>query len=143
MTNWVIVNGVLQFTGTLEVNGDFDIDGSLTAADGTFSDLKLVEISTPAVPTITPVGTTGATTYGYKIVGKDGITTTAASTEGTTATGNATLSSTNYNAITWAAVSNTLDYDIYRTTGGATQGLIGTTTGIVFNDTGLAGDAST
>src|SRR3972149_7191836 len=50
---------------------------------------------------------------------------------------------TNYNAITWSAVTNAVSYDIYRTTGGATQGKMGNPTGPVLNDTGLVGGGET
>jgi hypothetical protein len=93
----------------------------------------------PSAPVITNGGTPGSTTYGYKIVahyGNGG--TTALTAEGTTATGNATLSGTNYNIITWSAVTGATSYKVYRTTGGATQGLIATITGAVTtNDTGI------
>jgi hypothetical protein len=61
----------------------------------------------------------------------------------------ATLNGTNYNQLTWTAVPGETDgYDIYRTatngTSPITVGLIGSVaTGVlVFNDTGLAGDAA-
>jgi hypothetical protein len=100
-------------------------------------------------PTVTPQGAGGAETWGYKVVavdanGKE----TAASTEGTTAGGNATLDGTNFNRITWTDVTGGVSYKIYRTTSGgtpATLGLIGTVASGVqtFDDTGLVGDAST
>lgn len=75
-------------------------------------------LPTPSAPTVTPVGTTGATTYGYKIVAlvdsEDEH--TAASAEGTTAIGNAVLSSTNYNRITFLPVPGASAYNVYRTT---------------------------
>src|SRR3972149_1877696 len=129
---------VRNWTGTLIGTG-----ASVSLADGSFSDILVTALSNAGVPTITPQGTTGATTYGYKIVARDTLKTAAASAEGTTATGNAALSSTNYNAITWSAVTNAVSYDIYRTTGGATQGKIGNTTGTVLNDTGLVGGGET
>ena len=129
---------VRNWTGTLIGTG-----ASVSLADGSFSDILVTALSNAGAPTITPQGTTGATTYGYKIVARDTLKTAAASAEGTTATGNAALSSTNYNAITWSAVTNAVSYDIYRTTGGATQGKIGNTTGTVLNDTGLVGGGET
>jgi len=101
-------------------------------------------LATPALPTVTPQGTAGATAYSYVIVAlaQNGV--SAASAAGSTAIGNATLSGTNTNRIVWVAVSGATAYRIYRTVGGATQGLIatvGATTTI--DDTGLAGDSST
>ena len=106
--------------------------------------LDLGTLTTPSTPTITPQGTTGATSYGYKIVALSRTGYTAASTEGTTATGNATLSATNNNRITWSAITGATYYQIYRTTGGATQGIIatvGSTT--TLDDTGLTGGSET
>ena len=45
------------------------------------------------------------------------------SSAATTTTGNATLNSTNYNAMAWASVPSVVRYDVYRTVGG-TVGLI-------------------
>lgn len=107
-------------------------------------------IANPVAPVIANVGVAGATTYSYKVVaeygsaiGAGGISTTAASPVGTTATGNATLDAVNYNTVTITAVPGAINYLVYRTVGGATQGLIGGGTGLVFNDTGLAADGTT
>ena len=101
-------------------------------------------LDTPALPTITPQGTTGATTYSYKIVAKAQNGVSAASAAGSTATGNATLSTTNKNLIAWVAIAGATVYDVYRTVGGATQGLIATAGNVTsIMDTGLTGDAST
>jgi hypothetical protein len=59
----------------------------------------------PSAPTIAPQGTAGTTTYNYEITAKNSLGQTTASAVGTTTTGNATLSSTNYNLITWPAVA--------------------------------------
>lgn len=106
-----------------------------------------VEVTTPAAPVITNQGTAGAATWTYKIVAKqsDG-SYSAASAAGSTTTGNATLTGSNFNRITWAAVEGADSYDIYRTVAGTSPtslGKIGNTTGVTFDDTGLAGDAGT
>lgn len=101
-----------------------------------------VSASSPT-PVITTAGTAGVTTYGYKIAAVDLVgNTNIAGTEGTTTTGNATLSTSNYNIATFTAIAGTVKYNVYRTTGGATQGLIGSTTSLFFNDTGLAASGS-
>lgn len=100
-------------------------------------------ITSPAAPTVTPTGTTGATNYSYTVAAVDergGV--AIASSAGTTATGNATLDGTNYNALSCAAVPGATRYAWYRTVGGATQGLIGVTTTTTFNDTGIAATTS-
>lgn len=105
---------------------------------------ELTALSAPAAPTITPQGTTGATAYSYKVVAQHRFGSTEASSAGSTATGNATLSSTNFNRITWTAVTGATAYLIYRTVGGATTGLIGVVGEVTqFDDTGLTGDATT
>ncbi len=87
-----------------------------------------------------------ATTYTYKVGCNlvDG-TATDASADGTTAAGHATLSSSNFNRIVWAAIPGAVDYPVYRTVGGATQGLIATVTApaVSIDDTGLAGGGET
>lgn len=93
-------------------------------------------------------GTAGATTYTYVIVpdttaGLKGV----PSSNITTATGHATLDGTNYNRLTWTRKLGVANYYIYRTVGGATQGLIGSVAGnasaMQFDDTGLAGGGET
>jgi len=125
-------------------------------------DLQLVQLATPAAPTITNVGTAGAVTWTYVVVARNGVGatlgTSPASAAGSTTTGNATLTSANYNVIAWASVSGAAFYDVYRTVAGttpSTTGLIGTvasttvvTTGLQpatysLNDTALAGDGTT
>ncbi|MDZ4263758.1 MAG: hypothetical protein U1B30_15685 [Pseudomonadota bacterium] len=107
--------------------------------------LTLTALATPGTPTIANVGTAGATTYTYKIVATVGGRTTDAGAAGSTATGNATLSGSNYNTVTWTAVTGATGYDVYRTVGGATLGKIGSAARgvLTLNDTGLAGDAAT
>lgn len=101
-------------------------------------------LADPSAPAITPVGTTGATSYSYKVVAMHRAGTTAASAAGSTTTGNASLSATNYNRVVWALVTNAESYLVYRTVGGATQGLIGVVGNVVeLDDTGLTGDLST
>jgi hypothetical protein len=109
--------------------------------------LELPSISTPAAPTVTPQGTTGATAYSYKVVARNRDQRSIASSAGSTSTGNATLSSTNFNRVTWTAVTGATFYEIHRTASSGTPA----TTGIVaivgavlqLDDTGLTADSST
>lgn len=90
----------------------------------------------PAAPTITQSGAAGSTTYSYYVVALGPI--NKVSLIGTTTTGNATLTVTNKNTVTWTAVAGATGYDIIRTVGGATQGSIGLNqAGTSFDDTGL------
>lgn len=105
---------------------------------------EIATLSDPSAPTVSPQGVTGATAYSYKVVAQHRYGTSAASSAGSTATGNASLSSTNFNRVTWTAVTNASAYLIYRTVGGATTGLIGVVgETLQFDDTGLTGDSST
>ncbi len=82
---------------------------------------NIVSLPTPAAPTVTPL-TTGASSFTYAIVARDGTGTTPASTGTTITTGAATPD----NAIEWEPIEGVpLEWDVYRTAGGSTQGLIG------------------
>lgn len=114
--------------------------------------LQVQTRTTSPAPTVTPTGTTGGTAYNYKLVAKNAAggpqalaQSAAAGTAGTTATGNAALSVTNYNHVTWTDAVGAASYDVYRTVGGATQGKIGTVLAGVqaFDDTGLVADGAT
>ena len=100
-----------------------------------------------SAPTVTPQGTTGASTWTYKIEAINADQTSIASAGGSTATGNATLSSSNFNRITWTAVTGATSYRIYRTavaTSPTTTGVIAVVgTVLQLDDTGLAGDSAT
>lgn len=105
---------------------------------------ELARLTAPSAPTITNVGTAGATSYSYKVVAMHRHGSTEASSAGSTATGNATLTAGNYNLISWTAVDYATAYVIYRTVGGATTGIIGIVGEVTsFRDTGLTGDSTT
>lgn len=105
---------------------------------------EIYVLVTPGAPLVAPQGTTGATTYTYKIVARNSTGTTEASQATSTVLGNVTLSATNFNQLTWTAVPFADTYDVYRTVGGATTGkIVSATAALTTNDTGLAGDAST
>ena len=132
---------VLALIGTFSVAAQ---DASFTLiADGTSTN----GLSTPGAPTVTATGTTGATTWTYKIVAyKSDGSRTPVGAAGSTATGNATLDVTNYNALTWTAVTGASSYYVYRTAAGgtpSTTGYVATTTTNAYNDTGAAGDTTT
>lgn len=115
-------------------------------------------IDTPAAPIISNVGTPGAATWTYKIVARKGTAYTVAGAAGSTATGNATLTTGNYNHIKWLPVDDAESYDIYRTVSGGTPASLGKignvlpaafetdpVTGIKYiflDDKALVGDAS-
>jgi hypothetical protein len=106
--------------------------------------LELPSLSTPATPTVTPQGTTGATSYSYKVVARNRDQRSIASAAGSTTTGNAALSSTNFNRVAWTAVTGATFYEVHRTVGGATTGIVAIVGAVLqLDDTGLVGDAST
>lgn len=90
-------------------------------------------------------GVAGTTTYGYKIVAQLGLGQTAASAQGVTVTGQATLDEDNFNTVTWPAVPNTHSYRVYRTVGGSTTPpvLLTVTTAVTYDDIGEDGDSET
>ena len=113
------------------------------------TELNVTQLPTPSAPTITNVGTPGATTYSYKVVAYTATSTdhSPASANGTTATGNATLNGSNYNHIVITPINGATIYYVYRTVGGATQGLISavgvSVQTLTFDDTGIVADGST
>jgi len=117
-----------------------DTPGSGDTINVFYRTIHRAALPDPTGVTVTNVGTAGATTYAYAVCAVDALGTTLA-TAATTTTGNATLSATNYNTVDWEPVDDATSYRVYRTSGGATQGLIGTTTDptVTLDDTGLAG----
>lgn len=101
-------------------------------------------IDTPAAPTVTNVGTAGSTTYTYAIVAftANGAY-TAAGSSGSTTTGNAALSESNYNHLTRAPVIGAAWYDIYCSVGASPTGKVGTSTVPEFDDKTGVGDSAT
>jgi hypothetical protein len=92
-------------------------------------------IGTPSGVAVTNVGTAGATTYGYRISAVNSVGETLASSSTTTTTGNASLTTSNFNRVTWSRVMEASSYKIYGRTNGS-ELYMGTTTGLHFDDTG-------
>lgn len=93
----------------------------------------LPTITAPTAATATPEGTAGTTTYDYAVAALDGKGGVTASFAFSTTTGNATLSATNYNALSVTAVSGAAGYAWYKTG----VGLIAVTSITSVDDTGL------
>jgi hypothetical protein len=99
---------------------------------------------------VTPQGTPGATAYSYAVLPQlphldGGPTVQPLNYTASTSTGNATLNSTNFNRASWIGHPNAIGYDVFRYASSGTPsstGLIGTTTGTTFDDTGIAADGS-
>ena len=132
-TNWI---GSYIADSFLIGNG---VDAPMISILG--SNLQTVEsaslISSPNSIQIAVVGTSGTTTYIYTITSVSGRGEAPNVSVVTTVTGNASLSSTNYNQLSWAGIAGALSYQVYCYNAG-TYYLIGTTTATSFQDTGLA-----
>lgn len=86
---------------------------------------------------VTPVGTAGATTYDYRVLADLDDGTTLMSDVTTIANGNATLSASNYNRLTWQNSTGILRLRIYRSTGGVIKRVFTVTNGANdYNDYG-------
>jgi hypothetical protein len=118
--------------------------GTLLTSDGNGNLTSYNNPSAAPTPTVTQIGTSGTTVWNYGLVAvsANGTYSALGTTAGTTA-GNATLSNTNYNQITWTSVGDAVSYIVVRTSAGGTptavgvigQAFAGTQ---VFNDTGQA-----
>jgi len=108
--------------------------------------MEAAALLTPGAITVTPQGTGGAATWTYKLVAIGPNGTTEAGAASSTAVGNATLSVTNYNRLTWSAVASATGYWIYRTAVGSSPSTTGRITilGAVttYDDIGGAGDSA-
>ncbi len=69
-------------------------------------------------PSVTVDGTAGTTEYQYQIVASNAGGDSAASPATTVTTGNATLSTANYNALSWTAATDASEYKVLRQVGG-------------------------
>ncbi len=90
--------------------------------------------------TVTATGTTGSTVYSYRVSAFNSTGETEACARVQISNGNATLSTTNYNALSWNAVTGADGYNIYgRTPYGYEEVYLATVYGVTsYNDTGTA-----
>jgi len=112
------------------------------AVAGIQGGLNIVPLATPAAPTVTVIGTAGTTRYDYRITARSHTGETLASATTSITTGNATLSATNFNRISWSTVSGAHNYRVWRVHSAGTPttlGVIATVVGTTVDDTGLAG----
>ena len=94
-------------------------------------------IVSPTIIQVVTGGTPGSTTYTYTITSVSGRGEAPNISAAIIATGNVTLSSTNYNQLSWTGIAGALSYNVYRYSAGIYY-LIGNTTAASFQDTGLA-----
>lgn len=93
------------------------------SSPASFTDLVLSALATPANVTVTTAGTAGSTTVTYVVVdvSNGGY---AAATGVAVTTANATLSTVNYNIISWTSIPGHT-YQLYRTTAGGSPSALG------------------
>lgn len=94
----------------------------------------------PTGVTVTPQGASGSTTYEYQVtaVAEETLEESLVAS-GSTSTGNATLSSTNFNRITWTGASGAERYNVYKRDNGL-YGFIGSTETLQFDDDNIEAD---
>ena len=161
-----------MIAGATELGDIYAANAGVINAYTSFANIQSLATSQIVTPTfnnsnVVALGTTGATSYTYKVVFRDAnVGATAASGAGGVSNGNATLSVSNYNHIVFALPSPSPAFiDVYRTASGgvpASTGKIfstavgnfkqnGGTTGpgrvgsiiTLVDDTGLVGDGTT
>lgn len=93
-------------------------------------------LSAPTV-SVSNIGSTGATTYGYRVSAINSVGETLASSTVTTSTGNSSLSGSNYNRISWSRVIGATGYKVYGRTSGSELLMATVTTANHFDDTGV------
>jgi len=125
--------------------------GSLSGLSVAGAQATVLGVANPGPLTITTSGTAGTTSYSYAVIAiqADGSTTgpSPVTAGSSISIGNATLSASNYNTISWTAVANAVAYNVYRLTSGGSPSSIGKIasgiTATSLNDTGLSGDGTT
>ncbi len=98
--------------------------------------VPLVDLSSPVDLSVTNFGSAGATAYTYYVSALNAAGETLTE-EIDTSTGNASLSASNFNRISWEKVWGATSYNIYND-----SGLLGTTSNLHFDDTGTAATAA-
>lgn len=125
---------------TLYVENGTDALVKITSVAGVPTATTFTALTTPVNLAVADQGTSGTTTYSYRVsaVNATGETLAAASVQITD--GNATLSTTNFNRVTWDAVSGATKYNIYgrypSTVNGIGETRLSSVTGTTYDDTG-------
>ncbi len=105
-----------------------DIRLSAGIWDATSAQKRFLESSNMDL-SVTPVGTTGATTYKYVVLGDLDDGTTVISDVVTITNGNASLSTSNYNRLVWENATGIIRFRIYREVGGVVKRIFTITNG--------------
>jgi hypothetical protein len=139
----------IEALGNASVNGTLTVQGATTVAGGILGGTTFNSLSAPSAPTVTAGTGSGTASYSYQItaVSSSGGETTPSSAS-SVGSRPATLSSTNFNTVSWTSVSGAVSYKIYRSSttnasgNSASTGLLTTVTGLTFNDVGNAASGS-
>lgn len=95
-------------------------------------------VSTPTTLAVAAQGTTGSTSYSYRVDALNATGRTAAASRVSISNGNATLSSSNYNAVTWDAMAGATAYNVYgRKSTGIGESWLATVYTNSYDDTGV------
>lgn len=112
----------------------FNGQDALTKYNGT-TITTYTAMTTPTGLGVTPQGTTGTTTYSYRVSAINDVGETLACVSVATTTGNATLSATNFNRLSWTAVTGATGYNIWgRKATGLGETYMATVYGLVTYD---------
>jgi hypothetical protein len=129
-------------TGGLKTNGEVEDTMTSTGpwnSSATFwwlSDSP-TQLLPPGSPTVVNVGTPGSTNAQYVVTVLNSEGESTPSGIGVTTTGAAVLNLTDYNTVSWTAVTGGSGYNVYKLVGGVFQ-FLGTTAGTSLNDQGAA-----
>ncbi len=106
--------------------------------NSTLNKCDYVGLSTPTISSVNQFGTTGSTTYSYRVSALSSTGETLASVPFNISNGNSTLSSVNFIRIIWSKVPYAVSYNVYGRTL-LEEKLIANVVGIHYDDIGLAG----
>lgn len=111
--------------GNESVTGTLSSTGQLSSAGGLVVSGTLGGLATPTIASVTTVGATGSTSYAYRVAALNDTSVTALSPEVVIGSGGATLSTANYNVVSFAPVAGATSYRIYGRFAGD-EAIIGT-----------------
>ena len=142
------INGDTSIGGGLSVGANTQLYGNLGVAGSTqinagvaiLGGATINSLGSPVITSVAVKGAGGGNTWSYQVeaVSANG-TTSQASNTGTTSAGNGSLTSGNYNTITWSSVPGAVSYKVFRTVTGGTPNMTGylvNTTSNTYNDIG-------
>lgn len=137
--------GILMIPASGAATEGLDAGVAIYFAEG-YSLVATARLSDPPASAVTQFGTAGVAAVTYRLVGRTPLGyQTAAGAASSTTTANATQTGGHYNVIARPVLDGVVSYDIWRTSGGASQGKIASAVPLAsfpFHDTGQAGDSA-